>query len=265
MTIAKTEGSKPPLVCTCRLAIRRNGQPLTVKTRQWDCPSCGLDKRKTLAKMVQWSDADAMWTFTMPQPHATDLDGLAVTPPEFANCDWYSHVYQYLDGSLRWRTLSSCVHCCRRVSRMLDTLTKWLRRRYSNAQRLWVREDQKNGSVHIHSAWVGVPFVANRSRAARRIREAWVHLGGGSQVDFGKPKGDSRWMGWYMGKYLAKQHDQKMARGYRRWSRSRGFAPEISMFRYEPPEDRVPGLVEIVGWVDPFTLESRATRVLLPT
>jgi hypothetical protein len=265
MSLQKNPDSKPQLICTCRISLRRNGAGLTVKTRQWDCPSCGLDKRRTLAKMVHLSNADAMWTFTMPQPFATDSTGQAVTPAEFANCDWYSHVYLYTDGSLRWRTLSTCSNCCRRVSRMFDTFTKWVRRRYPTAQRMWVREDQKNGSVHLHTAWVGVPFIANRSRAARRFRQAWVELGGGSQLDFGKPRGNSEWMGWYMGKYLAKQHEERMARGYRRWSRSRGFCPQITMGRYEPPEGREPGVIEILGWVDPFTLETRATRVLLPT
>lgn len=207
-----------------------------------------------------------MWTFTLPQPHAVDLDGCPVTPPEFSDCDWYSHVYEYKDGTLRWRTLSTCSLCCRRVARMMDTLTKWARRRWPAAQRLWVREDHKSGALHVHSAWAGVPYVARKSRNARRIREQWAHLGGGF-VDFGKQDSsrDGSRMGWYIGKYLAKSHDRRMARGYRRWSRSRGFAPEVVMPRYIPPPDRPPGIVEVIGWVDPFTREVRATRTLLPT
>lgn len=259
---------RPPLVCTCRLALDRNGQALVVVAHLWDCPSHGLDKRRRIADMCAVARPTAMWTFTMPQPHAVDREGQAVTPAGFEDCDWYTHVYVYEpDGTLRWRTLSNCPHCCRKVARMFDTLTKWVRRRYPRAQRLWAREDQKNGALHLHSAWAGVPFVARRSRAARRIRAHWVSLGGGHQVDFGKTDShkNHQAMGWYIGKYLAKSHDRPMARGYRRWSRSRGFAPEVVMPRYEPDPDRIPGEIVFRGWVDPFSREVRPTRVLLPT
>lgn len=257
---------RAPLVCTCRLSLERNGQPMTVVAHLWDCPSHGLDKRRKIAEMCAVAEPRAMWTFTLPQPHAVDDDGQAVTPDIHRDCDWYSHVYEYADGTLRWRTLSSCPVCCRRVSKMMDTLTKWLRRRYPAAQRIWAREDHKNGALHIHSAWSGVPFIARKSRAANRIREHWANLGGGF-IDFGKQdsRKDSARMGWYIGKYLAKSHDRRMARGYRRWSRSVGFAPEVRMPRHEPDPDRIPGEIVLLGWVDPFTAEVRATRTLLPT
>lgn len=254
-----------PLVCTCRLSLRRNGEPLTVVAHLWDCPSHGRDKRRALADMCSVASPSAMWTFTLPQPHAVDEDGCPVIPTVFQGCDWHSHVYTYRDGTLRWRTLSTCSRCCARVSRMMDTLTKWIRRRYPQAQRLWVREEHKSGALHIHSAWSGVPFVARKSRAANRIREHWTRLGGGF-IDFGKRDSkDPRWMGWYIGKYLAKSHDRPMARGYRRWSRSGGFAPVIRMPRYVPDPDREPGRVEILGWLDPFSREVKLTRTFLPT
>lgn len=259
--------TRPPLVCTCRLSLTRNGQPLSVVAHLWDCPSHGRDKRKTLADMCSVARPTAMWTFTLPQPRAVDDQGVIVVPPEFADCDWYQHVYEYKDGTLRWRTLSTCPLCCKRVARMMDSLTKWVRRRWPGAQRLWVREDHKSGAMHIHSAWAGVPHVGRKSANSRKIRAQWVHLGGGSQVDFGGSDGprDGARIGWYIGKYLAKSHDRPMARGYRRWSRSRHFAPDVVMPRYKAPEDRPAGLVEILGWVDPWTLETRSTRFTFPT
>jgi hypothetical protein len=208
-----------------------------------------------------------MWTFTLPQPRAVDEDGCPVVPAGFEDCDWYTHVQPAkTDGTLRWLTISTCRHCCGRVSRMMDSLTKRLRRRYPDAQRLWVREEHKSGALHVHSAWSGVPWVSRKSRAANRIRQDWADLGGGF-VDFGKRDShkDSRAMGWYVGKYLAKSHDRPMARGYRRWSRSLGFAPDVRMPRYQPDPDRPAGVVTVLGWVDPFTLEVRATRTHVPT
>jgi hypothetical protein len=294
-TVPEAPDTRPPLVCTCRMRLTRNGDPITVQARAWDCPSCGLDKRRTLTTMVETAAASVgllnaspvrgsvtgvpesgryfagagvrMWTFTMEQPPAVDADGVALVPEVHRDCDWSSHVYRYRDGSLRWRTLSSCPFCCKRVSRMLDTLTKWVRRRFPAAQRLWVREDQKNGSLHIHSAWAGVPYLGRKSRfGAQLVRYAVQELGFGRQVDLGREDGprDSSRVGWYIGKYLAKQHDGRMAHGYRRWSRSRGFAPDVRMARNEPPEDRPAGVIVFVGWLDPSTGEVAATRTRAP-
>lgn len=265
--VATAADNRAELLCTCRLVLEVDGDERRVKARSWDCPSCGRDKRNTLATMVSAALAERLITFTLPQPHAVDEDGCPVTPDGFGDCDWATHVYRYRDGSLRWRTLSTCSHCCARVSRMMRLQLKRARRQWPQAQVLWAREDHKSGSVHVHSAWVGLPAMGRRSRAGRRFKRWWSELGGGF-VDLGaggdSPR-DARRVGWYIGKYLAKRHDQKMAPGYRRWSRSYGFAPEVRMPRWVPEDGHVPAVtVRILGWEDPRTGEVCAERFWPP-
>jgi len=199
-----------------------------------------------------------MLTFTFSQPH---VDG--EVPARHALCDPWSHIYEYRerDGSVssRWRLLSGCKHCCRYVTGALVKLRKRLRRLYgAQVDYLWAREDHpKSGAIHVHSLWIGLPQTITRNnRAGRRLKAAWAECGGG-WLDLGYADADAvgRRVGWYIGKYLAKRHDQKMAKGYRRWSRTKGFAPHVLMQeRFGEPRPWIqPELDhEVLGWLHPL-------------
>lgn len=213
--------------CNCRLVVQV-GEIVYVKRAQlWDCPSCGWDKRKKLAEMVGAEAASWLLTLTFRQPRAY-LGGVLVVPDEHARCAPSSHVYEYRPGDWRWRTLGSCAHCCRRVSAMRARLRKVLRRLWPEVQYLAVYEDQKNGALHVHLALSGVPARMSRS-ARKRISDAWARYGGGYSNLRPAVAGGGGRLGWYLGKYLAKRQDQRMARGFRRWARSRYFAPRVRM------------------------------------
>src|SRR4029453_10541761 len=71
-------------------------------------------------------------------------------------------------------------------------------------------------------------------------------------------------LGWYLGKYLAKRQDQRMARGYRRWTRARAFASSILMRWRDPavvPSTSAPQNVRLLGWRHPFLPVMVANRV----
>lgn len=252
------------LRCNCRMSVRRQGSDdaLVVKARSWDCPSCGLDKRRALRLMVATEGSRWLLTLTYRQPAAYDRAGTPVVPPEHQGCDRHSHTYRYVDqagrASWRWRTLASCAHCCGRRSIMLRHLVKRLRRLWGNGFRyLGVVEDQKNGAMHLHLALSGVPEALPRLVRTKVARD-WQQLGGG-YVNFRPPPPGSSpgAMGWYLGKYLAKRQDQRMARGYRRWTRAQSYAPDVRMRWVDPDaiaqvDDVAPAECKIVGWWHPL-------------
>lgn len=269
----QTAASRPLLACNCAMVVRKGLEVRTIRTRSWDCPSCGLDKRNRIAEMAQSAGTPdrhpRMLTMTFSQPRQED-DG--VVPDRHADCDPSSHLYEYrqADGkiTLRWRLLSTCPHCCRYVSAVMVKFRKRLRRMYGDqVDYLWAREDHpKSGAIHLHSLWVGLPQgIARNNRAGRRIKAAYAEAGGGL-LDLGYADADAqgRRVGWYIGKYLAKRHDQRMAKGFRRWSRTRGFAPEVLMQpRFGPPQPwaNPSAAPDILGFVDPLTRDVRLQRV----
>lgn len=264
---------RAPLVCNCRMVLRRGVevQVLTVKARSWDCPSCGLDKRRTLRDMINLEECRWLLTLTYRQPHAVGPRGEDLTPEEHANCDRTSHVYRYVDGTTRWRTMASCRHCCRRRSWMLRTLVKRLRRLWGpQFNYLAVVEDQKNGSMHLHLALSGVPDQLTRYQRVS-VARSWTELGGGySNFRPPPPNASPAALGWYLGKYLAKKQDQRMARGYRRWTRAAGFAAAIRMRWVDPLVQAVnvaPAAtkIKIVGWRHPTLPVVSRTRVWIST
>lgn len=263
------------LRCNCTLAVSYGGQEYRVKARKWDCPSCGRDKRLRLASFAESEQSRVMLTLTLLQP----VYEKGLSPAYFQLCAQRSHVYLHSSGRLLWRTLASCEHCCRRVSGMLVRLRKVLRRRWGNEfGYLTVREDMKSGELHLHLALRGVPD--RLSRADRKATaDAWARYGGG-YINFRLSKvvqGSGGRIGWYLGKYMAKRQDEKMARGFRRWSRTANFAPDLRM-GWQPPEpdaqvliadrasvpsDRasVPSERQFIGWQHPLLPVVCARRV----
>ena len=266
---------RTPLWCNCRRVMRRGDQVLTVKARLWDCPSCGYDKRRTLRDMVAAEGSRWLLTLTYTQPPAYDAQGRPLTPPEHAQCDRSQHVYEYTSPrghtSWRWRVLPSCSHCCRRRSSMMKKLVKRLRRLWgAQVGYLHVIEPQKNGALHLHLAMSGIPVVLARQDRVR-VAKAWQELGGGFS-DFRPPPpgGSAGGMGWYLGKYLAKRQDHRMAAGFRRWSRSGRFAAALRMRWIDPnvPPAVAPRQgeeIKAVGWRHPFTSLTSLTRVWVGT
>jgi hypothetical protein len=212
--------------------------------------------------------ADPAWlmTLTLRLPEAFDEAGREVTPDRHAKCDRYSHVADYPDrhGVLipRWRCLVSCPHCAAWLSRELVLWRKRVRRVFPGCEYLWAREEHKSGSVHVHLALVGLPAVLDRAqRYALRAMWPWGY------IDMSKrsaPAGDR--VGWYLGKYLAKQHEARVAKGYRRWSRTAGFAPEVLMQERQEKRERdevIGQAPELVGWRHPVSDEVWGRRVWL--
>jgi hypothetical protein len=257
---------------------------MTVKAGLWDCPSCGLDKRRSLVQMCEDAGCDLMLTLTFEQPRSV-VRGVRVVPPGFERCSEFTHVRWYVDtygkGSFRWLRLSTCVYCCRKVSKMVDTFNKSVRRRWPDFEFLRVIEDHKSGAMHLHSGVVGV--LGDLSDARDVLRSLWRAAGGGRQVDLAQRSSER--VGRYLGKYLGKTHDQRMAHGYRRWSRSRNFGGSVLMAWSQAWRRRraaevavvlVPALVAPVvqvldvdgpplvrvGWVHP-AISSVVTRVRL--
>lgn len=62
------------LVCNCKRVVSRGdgtgAEFRVVKSRKWDCPSCGLDRKRTLAKMCSVAAVGRMLTLTIEQPRA---------------------------------------------------------------------------------------------------------------------------------------------------------------------------------------------------
>lgn len=230
-----------------------------VKSRRWDCPSCGLDRKRTLAQMCVSASASRIVTLTFEQPKVQlvgaapgQLRGdlaweFASIPARHEHCDPATHIaWNERNGGFRWRVIPDCKICCRWVSHRLELFTKRMRRRWPSWTYLQVREVHKSGAVHLHLAVAGCPAsMTRKSRAAGYVRAAWAEVGGGF-VDVGR-HGDHAGSdaGWYVGKYLTKQTDIRFARGFRRWSRAGSFAPELTMVpRRDPEKDG--------GWSDPF-------------
>lgn len=272
------------LVCNCTRVISRKSPGFAphpkdvkrVKSRMWDCPSCGQDRKRKLAGMCDTAGVERMLTLTFDQPHCAMLpahqepgkrssffpDLEAPGRGRHRKCDPITHVYFHAAStSWRWRIVPTCDHCCRNVSRMFRLFIMKLRYRWPNVEYLHVRETHKSGATHLHVAVVGIPAVITKTSAAGRlVKVAWLNLGGGF-VDVGR-HGEKAGAaaGWYVGKYLAKVQEEKCARGFRRWSRSANFAPGIRMV-----EDHVPGVwvdegapIALGGWIHPDGSEWRA-------
>lgn len=253
--------------CNCRRIVLRgwgSGDPgaeyRVVKGRRWDCPSCGLDRKRTLERMAASAGADRIITLTFDQPRAHFVGAarpgelgpslsteLVSRPPRHTECEASVHIrWNERNGGFRWRLLPECVHCVRWVSHRISLLRKRIRRDHPAFQYLRATEVHTSGAMHIHLAVTGLlPGVTRSSASGGRIRAHWSAVGGGF-VDLGKPRGmDPGAAGRYVGKYLAKrQADAGMARGYRRWSRTAGFAPEVKM----TPDAAGAGSG---GWADP--------------
>ncbi len=264
-TVQAPGDNRPPLVCNCAMSrvSPATGEVVRVRAYAWDCPSCGLDKRRSIAEMCSVAGVRRMVTLTLEQYRVVD----DVVPARHSSCDPFSHQSRAnTDGTLRWKVMSTCPHCCAWVSRALAALRKRLRRRWGpEVQYLWGREEHKSGAIHLHVAVLGLPDVLTRkSRAGRWLKKQWREVGGGF-VDIGHQgdAGGAR-VGWYIGKYLAKRQDKRMAAGYRRWSRTRSFAPGVRMYGYRPPTDAPPGPgTDLLGWHHPVLELVNAHRVWL--
>lgn len=292
--------ARVPLVCNCRRVVSRGDGPeqefRVVKGRRWDCPSCGLDRKRTLADMCGAALASRMVTLTFEQPRvvfvgaertpgglppgwaARIADGGILQPspgpgpevlrlvPEHIpvrhkDCDPGSHVaWNVINGGYRWRLMPDCKHCLRWISWTLSKWVRRMRRLYPGFDYLHAREIHKSGAVHLHLAVRGIPDVVRpRSKAAGVIAHAWGEVGGGF-LHVGKAREVAgRDAGYYVGKYLAKQHENTFAKGFRRWSRSADFAPEIRMrpeFASDPDGWADPGApLRLGGWVHPDGVE----------
>lgn len=248
-------------ICNCGITVvDALGEILRVKGRKWDCPSCGRDKARKIRDMVVAAGADRMWTLTFTQPHY--VDGLA--PERHANCDPETHVYVYKDDTLRWRMLETCSHCCAWSARCIANFRKSLRRQWPSAQMIWVREIKpQSGAFDINLAIIGVPPATRRTRGGKRIKMIWAQSGGG-HLDLGdnfKGCRSARGVGSYVGKYLTKFAHRRLAKGYRRWSRTAGFGSEVRMSSPPKPASEVrEGGVGLLGWTDPLSGHLRPER-----
>jgi len=251
---ASAQGASWPPVCNCRIrVVNRDGEQFTVKSRRWDCPSCGLDKAERIRDLCVSQKADRMWVLTFSQP--TYEEG-APPPERHTLCSPDSHLYEYSDGTQRWRMLESCPHCCRASARALANFRKALRRRWAGAEMLWVREIKpRSGAFDINLVITGVPPMSRKTVAGRRVKALWVEAGGGF-LDLGdgyKGRRSAGGVGRYIGKYLTKFAARPLARGFRRWSRSAGFAAGVLMAEKREPSTQ--GRMAWLGWVDPDDLE----------
>jgi hypothetical protein len=225
------------------------GEWRVVKTRRWDCPSCGLDRKRVLVNMCLSARVTRIVTLTLKQPYACPPGTLTRSwsvPEGFDACDPVTHVYFHVaSGTWRWMRIGACEHCCRWVSKMLSRWRDRMRYRWPGFQYLHVRESHKSGALHLHLAVTGVPASITRtSKAGLLLKGAWADLGGGF-VDVGR-HGDHAGSaaGWYVGKYLAKRQEHGMAPGFRRWTRSAEFGPDVRM----TPQPRAPD--DDGGWAE---------------
>jgi len=193
-----------------------------------------------------------LFVLTFTQPHYEPSEQ---PPARHRNCHPSTHVYEYKDGSLRWRMVETCPHCCAYSSWCWSKFRKALRRRWPAFNALQLREIKpKSGAFDINLAVIGLPPFAEKSRPARLIRQLWVQAGGGRMsVGNATPKNSSAGaLGRYIGKYLTKLAHRPLAKGYRRWSRTKGFAPDVLM----APARQPTGVDHAwLGFVHPETLE----------
>jgi hypothetical protein len=240
------------LVCNCAVRlVDEDGVIKTVRSRRWDCPSCGRDKANKIREMCVVAGSYRMFTLTFDQPLYTPES----SPPErHRNCHPSSHVYTYRDGTERWRMLETCSHCCAYAAWCWSKFRKAMRRQWPTFEGLQLKEIQpKSGSFTINLAVIGLPPFPVKSRAARRVRAMWVQSGGGRMhLGFQSPKNSPGALGRYIGKYLTKLAHRPLAKGYRRWTRTRGFAPDVVMTDPRTPT----GLRhDWLGFVHPDSLE----------
>lgn len=243
--------------CTCTVALtdRHTGETFPVRTQRWDCPSCGRDKANKVREMIVTQGVERLWVLTFTQPEHVDGE----RPERHELCDELTHVYQHKDGRWLWRMLESCEHCCRYSSRCVKLFRERLRRRYPDAQVLWVKEVKpQSGSFDINVTVSHVPVATRRTRAGRRIKQDWHEVGGGF-LDLGdgfRGKRSPGAAGRYIGKYLTKLAHRPMAKHFRRWGRSQGFAPSVRMAEpREPNFDPQTGEILVrslafTGWMD---------------
>lgn len=223
------DSASVPPVCDCSRVVRLpDGREVPVRGRRWSCPSCGLDKRRQLIRMCERAGAAYLLTLTI----APELvDPLVPKPARHALCRQASHEYKY-NGVWKWRVIPNCENCCRWRSNELAKWRKRMRRAFgAHVQVLYVFEETKTGLLHIHVAVTGLPAGIPNSLhndhhpAIMALRALWPN----GYIDLkGRRARTGGALGAYLGKYLTKQ-DCKMARGYRRWNRTAGFAPEVFM------------------------------------
>lgn len=194
------------------------------------------------------SGASRLFVLTFSQPRAE-----LVAPERHQYCDPSTHLYLYKDDTWRWRMLESCRHCCKYSSGAIVLWRKAMRRRYPDLQMLWVREVKpSSGAFDVNVVCTGLPRMMRRTERGRECKRLWVSAGGGF-MDLGDKYAGARssgGLGRYIGKYLTKLAHRRMAAGFRRWGRSGGFAPEITMAQlvYEGP--KLPFAYVFEGWVD---------------
>jgi len=242
------------LVCDCRLRLRRaDGKEVTVKGRKWDCPSCGTDKARKLRDMVVAEGVDRLTVLTFPQPADT-----GVPPAGWENCDPETHLYRHADGRMLWRRLETCAECCRATSAMVKRLRWRMRKRagWENAQVLWVREVKpRSGAFDYNVVLSNVPVLTRRGREGRWLKAAWQDISGGF-LDLGDGSARNHSpgaMGRYVGKYLTKLAHRPMAKHFRRWGRTGGFAPDVRMREPVYTCRERPMTWTVLGWLDPLT------------
>jgi hypothetical protein len=223
--------------------------------------------------MCVQATADRMWTLTFTQP-----DAALGTPERHRHCLPETHLYRYQDGTVKWRLVETCPHCCAYATAALTKLVKRTRRRWPTFQYLRITEVKpRSGAFDLNLAVTGIPPMTRKTRAGRLVKQMWLESGGGF-MDLGEPRAHHSpgAAGRYIGKYLTKHSRRRMARGYRRWSRSRGFAPDVVMDPYVKPDspkpppipwvgtDCIPGRRPrpwaFIGWVDPETKRTSRTR-----
>ena len=245
-------GDRPALVCNCTVRlVDEDGVVKSVRSRRWDCPSCGRDKAAKIREMCVVAGSYRLFVLTFTQPHYVPGEA---PPDRHANCHPSTHVYKYQDGTLRWRMLETCSYCCAYASWAWSKFRKAMRRRWPTFQGLQLKEVKpKSGAFDLNVAVIGLPPFAPKSAAARKVRAMWVQSGGGRMdVGFQSPKNSPGALGRYIGKYLTKLAHRPLAKGYRRWSRTVGFAPEVRM---QEPRESTRVAHAWLGFVDPETFE----------
>jgi hypothetical protein len=217
--------------------------------------------------MCKSAEAAYLLTHTLAPLPMMDGEDWLPRPERHAVCDRYTHAIIFTNKrgkeSLRWLVIPNCKHCCRWVSAEKTRWRKRMRRAFPGAELLDVREETIAGMVHLHMAVTGLPagIPASGSAAGKRdprileMRRIWP----AGFIDF-KPRtaGNGGALGAYLGKYLTKQ-DVRMARGYRRWNRTRGFAPDVFMDQWRHDRDLARRAADLAGRPDVACTALRAT------
>jgi hypothetical protein len=199
-----------------------------------------LDKANRLREMVIAEGVSTLWVLTFSQP---EDDPTGPPPDRHSLCDPDSHIYRHEDGRWLWTMREDCEHCCRVSSAMMANFRKRIRRRWPAAQIIWVREIKPlSGAFDFNVLVSNVPKMTRRSRSGRRVREAWSAVGGGF-MDLGDGKRRKTHSpgaaGRYIAKYVTKYAGNSMAKGFRRWGRTQGFAPDVRMAPPAQPPQRI--------------------------